>query len=153
LEDNYLYSHELFALDIPAELAVLSACNTGTGKIAKGEGIMSLGTAFQYAGTKSLVLTNWEVSDEITPKIMEYFYTNLKEGKNKAAALQQAKLQFLATTNAETNHPYYWGGFYLLGDVAPIQFQDTNYSYWILGISIVAMTLLGFFWNRRKKII
>lgn len=92
IEDNMLYSHELFALDIPAELTVLSACNTGTGKIAKGEGIMSLGTAFQYAGTKSLVLTSWEVSDQTTPEIMQYFYTNLKAGMNKAKALQQAKL-------------------------------------------------------------
>ena len=67
LEDNLLYSHELFALNIPAELTVLSACNTGTGKIAKGEGIMSLGNAFQYAGTKSLLLSSWEVADDTAP--------------------------------------------------------------------------------------
>ncbi|AXT52206.1 CHAT domain-containing protein [Aquimarina sp. BL5] len=150
IEDNYLYSHELFALDIPAELTVLSACNTGTGKIAKGEGIMSLGNAFQYAGTKSLLLTNWEVSDETTPKIMEYFYTNLKEGKNKAEALQQAKLQFLTTTNEETYHPYYWGGFYLLGDTTAIQFQDNNYIYWWVGIGILALILLSLFWYRKR---
>jgi len=150
VEDNYLYSHELFALDIPAELTVLSACNTGTGKIAKGEGIMSLGNAFQYAGTKSLLLTNWEVSDKTTPKIMEYFYTNLKEGKNKAEALQQAKLQFLATTNEETYHPYYWGGFYLLGDTTVIQFQDNNYIYWWVGIGILALILLSLFWYRKR---
>ncbi|WP_299435261.1 CHAT domain-containing protein [uncultured Aquimarina sp.] len=150
LEDSYLYSHELFALDIPAELTVLSACNTGTGKIAKGEGIMSLGNAFQYAGTKSLLLTNWEISDETTPKIMEYFYTYLKEGKNKAEALQQAKLQFLTTTNEETNHPYYWGGFYLLGDTTAIQFQDNNYAYWLIGFGILALILLSLFWYRKK---
>ncbi|WP_298547317.1 CHAT domain-containing tetratricopeptide repeat protein [uncultured Aquimarina sp.] len=151
IEDNYLYSHELFALDIPAELTVLSACNTGTGKIAKGEGIMSLGNAFQYAGTKSLLLTNWEVSDETTPKIMEYFYTNLKEGKNKAEALQQAKLQFLTTTSEETYHPYYWGGFYLLGDTTAIQFQDNNHLYWWIGIGILALILLSLFWYRKKR--
>ncbi|WP_298319741.1 CHAT domain-containing tetratricopeptide repeat protein [uncultured Aquimarina sp.] len=150
VQDNYLYSHELFALDISAELTVLSACNTGTGKIAKGEGIMSLGNAFQYAGTKSLLLTNWEVSDETTPRIMEYFYTNLKEGKNKAEALQQAKLQFLATTNEETCHPYYWGGFYLLGDTTVIQFKDNNYIYWWVGIGILALILLSLFWYRRN---
>ncbi|WP_299243666.1 CHAT domain-containing tetratricopeptide repeat protein [uncultured Aquimarina sp.] len=151
IEDNYLYSHELFALDIPAELTVLSACNTGTGKIAKGEGIMSLGNAFQYAGTKSLLLTNWEVSDETTPKIMEYFYTNLKEGKNKAEALQQAKLQFLTTTSEETYHPYYWGGFYLLGDTTTIQFQDNNYIYWLIGFGILAVIILSLFWYRKKR--
>ncbi|WP_299902462.1 CHAT domain-containing protein [uncultured Aquimarina sp.] len=151
LEDNYLYSHELFALDIPAELTVLSACNTGTGKIAKGEGIMSLGNAFQYAGTKSLLLTNWEVSDETTPKIMEYFYRNLKDGKNKAEALQQAKLQFLNTTNEETNHPYYWGGFYLLGDTAVIELKNDSSKYWWIGFGVLALILVSLFWYRKKE--
>ncbi|MBW1295856.1 CHAT domain-containing protein [Aquimarina litoralis] len=151
VEDNYLYSHELFALDIPAELTVLSACNTGTGKIAKGEGIMSLGNAFQYAGTKSLLLTNWEVSDETTPKIMEYFYRNLKDGKNKAEALQQAKLQFLTTTNQETNHPYYWGGFYLLGDTAVIELQNDTSKYWWIGFGVLALILVSLFWYRKKN--
>ncbi|WP_108804799.1 CHAT domain-containing protein [Aquimarina sp. Aq107] len=151
IEDNYLYSHELFALDIPAELTVLSACNTGTGKIAKGEGIMSLGNAFQYAGTKSLLLTNWEVSDETTPKIMEYFYTSLRDGKNKAEALQQAKLQFLTTTNQETDHPYYWGGFYLLGDTAAIQLESNNYGYWFIGVGILVLILVSLLWYRKRN--
>ncbi|KAA1247318.1 CHAT domain-containing protein [Aquimarina sp. RZ0] len=151
IEDNLLYSHELFALDIPAELTVLSACNTGTGKIAKGEGIMSLGTAFQYAGTKSLLLTNWEVSDQTTPALMKNFYTNLKEGMNKGKALQQAKLTYLQSAAPERTHPFYWGGFYLVGDPAPIAFSTHNYSDWVIGIAIVILILSGAFWYRKKK--
>ncbi|MDH7446145.1 CHAT domain-containing protein [Aquimarina sp. 2201CG14-23] len=150
IEDNLLYSHELFALDIPAELTVLSACNTGTGKIAKGEGIMSLGTAFQYAGTKSLLLSSWEVSDQTTPELMKYFYTNLKEGMNKAKALQQAKIQYLSSANLNRTHPFYWGGFYLVGDATPIQFSNDNYLYWLIGAGILAMILLSLFWYRRR---
>ncbi len=150
IEDNLLYGHELFALDIPAELTVLSACNTGTGKIAKGEGIMSLGSAFQYAGTKSLLLSSWEVSDQTTPALMKYFYTHLKEGMNKAKALQQAKLQYLNTANINRTHPFYWGGFYLVGDAAAIQFDDYTKWYWILGILIVMLVLGGLFIYRRK---
>ncbi len=150
LEDNLLYGHELFALDIPAELTVLSACNTGAGKIAKGEGIMSLGSAFQYAGTKSLLLSSWEVSDQTTPALMKYFYTHLKAGMNKSKALQQAKLQYLNTANINRTHPFYWGGFYLVGDAAPIQFDDYTYWYWILGILIVMLVLGGLFIYRRK---
>nr|WP_255452892.1 CHAT domain-containing tetratricopeptide repeat protein [Aquimarina sp. RZ0] len=151
IEDNLLYSHELFALDIPAELAVLSACNTGIGKIAKGEGIMSLGTAFQYAGTKSLLLSSWEISDKTTPELMKYFYTNLKEGMNKAKALQQAKLQYLNTADINRTHPFYWGGFYLLGNTHPILF-DTNYSvYWKIGTGILVIFLLSVFWYQKKK--
>ncbi len=151
IEDNLLYSHELFALDIPAELTVLSACNTGTGKIAKGEGIMSLGSAFQYAGTKSLLLSSWEVSDQTTPELMKYFYINLKQGMNKAKALQQAKLQYLNTANINRVHPFYWGGFYLVGDSAPITFSDNNQLYWVLGILMLIVLLGSLFLYRRKN--
>ncbi len=151
IEDNLLYSHELFALDIPAELTVLSACNTGTGKIAKGEGIMSLGNAFQYAGTKSLLLTSWEVSDQTTPELMKYFYTNLKAGMNKSKALQQAKLKYLTTADINRTNPFYWGGFYLIGDTAPMHFENNSALYWILGLGVLGILLLAMFWSRRKK--
>ena len=150
IEDNLLYSHELFALNIPAELTVLSACNTGAGKIATGEGIMSLGTAFQYAGTKSLLLTSWEVSDQTTPDLMQYFYTNLKAGMHKAKALQQAKLQYLSTANINRTQPFYWAGFYLVGDTAPIPFENNMLLYWILGV-LIMLLLGGLFWYRRKR--
>ncbi|WP_158597019.1 CHAT domain-containing tetratricopeptide repeat protein [Aquimarina sp. BL5] len=151
IEDNLLYAHELFALDIPSELTVLSACNTGTGKIAKGEGIMSLGNAFQYAGTKSLLLSSWEVPDNTAPELMQYFYTNLKAGMNKGRALQQAKLQYLKTADRYRKAPFYWGGFYLVGDSAPIQFSTINYWYWILGFGALGILLLGLFLYKRKR--
>ncbi|MDY8134980.1 CHAT domain-containing protein [Aquimarina sp. 2201CG5-10] len=152
IEDNLLYSHELFALDIPAELTVLSACNTGSGKIAKGEGIISLGTAFQYAGTKSLLLTNWAVSDETTPQLMQYFYTNLKEGMSKDKALQQAKLQYLNTDKFHyLADPFYWGGFYLVGDTTPIQFSQDYTWYWGIGFVVLGILLLSIFFYQRKK--
>ncbi|MBW1295302.1 CHAT domain-containing protein [Aquimarina litoralis] len=152
-EDNLLYSHELFALEIPAELTVLSACNTGTGKIAKGEGIMSLGTAFQYAGAKSLLLSSWEVSDLTAPDLMTNFYLNLKTGMTKSKALQQAKLQYLNNADINRIHPFYWGNFYLLGDINPVQFGN-YYWYWIV-IGIVTITLLLIFllWYRKKNIL
>ncbi len=150
LEDNLLYSHELFALDIPAELTVLSACNTGTGKIAKGEGIMSLGNAFQYAGTKSLLLSSWEVSDQTTPELMKNFYTNLKDGMTKSKALQQAKLQYIQNAHINRVHPFYWGGFYLVGDATPIQFRNSTLIYWLIGCSVIGIILLVLFWYKRR---
>ncbi|WP_025742466.1 CHAT domain-containing protein [Aquimarina pacifica] len=151
IEDNVLYSHELFALNIPAELTVLSACNTGSGKIAKGEGIMSLGNAFQYAGTKSLLLSSWEVSDQTTPELMKYFYKNLKKGMHKGEALQQAKIQYLNNADINRTHPFYWGGFYLVGDVSPVEFRDANSSiYWILGCAVLLIFLLIFVWYKKK---
>ncbi len=151
IEDNYLYSHELFAMDIPAELTVLSACNTGSGKIAKGEGVMSLGNAFQYAGTKSLLLSSWEVSDQTTPELIKYFYINLKKGMNKAKALQQAKLQYLNTANINRLDPFYWGSFYLVGDATPMYFENNTKVYWSIGLGILGVVLLTVFWYRKKK--
>ncbi|WP_271783915.1 CHAT domain-containing protein [Aquimarina algiphila] len=151
IEDNLLYSHELFALDIPAELTVLSACNTGAGKIAKGEGIMSLGNAFQYAGTKSLLLTNWEVSDKTTPEVMKYFYINLKAGMNKGKALQQAKLQYLATADINRTNPFYWGAFYLVGDASPMHFENNTLVYWAMGLGVLGIIILVGFWYRRRN--
>ena len=151
VEDNLLYSHELFALNIPAELTVLSACNTGTGKIDKGEGIMSLGNAFQYAGTKSLLLSSWEVPDDTTPELMQYFYTNLKEGMNKAKALQQAKLQYLKTADLYHDAPFYWGGFYLIGDVAPIDFGNSLLRYWVLGFGVFILLFIYWFFLKKQR--
>ncbi len=153
IQDNYLYNHELYALDIPAEMIVLSACNTGTGKVSNGEGIMSLGRAFQYAGTQSLVLTNWEVADETTPELMKNFYSNLKKGMTKPKALQQAKLQYIESANVYQNTPFYWGGFYVIGDTSAINFEN---SYTMLiycsigGLLLLGGAILGY--RKRKKI-
>ncbi|WP_024771317.1 CHAT domain-containing protein [Aquimarina macrocephali] len=151
IEDSYLYSHELFAMNIPAELTVLSACNTGSGKIAQGEGIMSLGNAFQYAGTKSLLLSSWEISDQTTPELMRLFYTNLKAGMHKAKALQQAKLQYLNTANINRTDPFYWGGFYLVGDSSPILFKDDTMVYWVMGLGVLIILCIGVLWYQRKR--
>ncbi|MBQ4818911.1 CHAT domain-containing tetratricopeptide repeat protein [Aquimarina sp. MMG016] len=152
IEDNILYSHELYALNIPAELAVLSACNTGMGKIAKGEGVLSLGTAFQYAGTKSLLLTGWEVSDKTTPEVMQNFYGNLNKGMNKAEALQKAKLKYLETADVFTQDPFYWGAFYLIGDYTAIEFEKSLDMSWILYMLIACIGLGIFLYFKRKSV-
>jgi len=151
IEDNLLYSHELFALNIPAELTVLSACDTGTGKIAKGEGIMSLGNAFQYAGTKSLLLSSWEVADDTAPELMKYFYENLKKGMSKPKALQQAKLSYLKTVDPARSNPFYWGNFYLVGDPTPIELDTNTNWYWILGSGLLLLIIVTVARQYRRK--
>ena len=131
-EDGMLHAFELYHMNLKAELAVLSACNTGSGEIVKGEGIMSLGRAFEYAGVNSLLLTRHEVSDAVTPEIMKVFYRELKKGKRKSEALQQAKLEFLENAKGMPSHPYFWSSFYILGDDAPIIFEnEIDYWKWI----------------------
>lgn len=148
-QDNKLYVHELFAMDLPAEMAVLSACETGKGKVHTGEGIMSLGNAFQYAGTKSLLLSGWEVSDNVAPKLMGIFYRNLQEGMTKSKALQQAKIEYLESSDETRSDPFYWGSFYLVGNTAPIALSKDN-GILYFGIP-AALVLLFFVIYRRQK--
>lgn len=145
-----LYLPQLYTMDIPAKLAVLSACNTGFGEIKNGEGVQSLSRAFTFAGVKSTVTSLWPVPDQETSKLMVNFYKNLKKGESKARALQQAKISYLQnTTDSKLKHPYYWAGFVVNGDISPIVSGTTIWLYVILGI--VILIGLFVFYRRRKS--
>ena len=79
VEDGFLNTYEIYNLDLNAELAVLSACETGIGKLSKGEGIMSLARGFMYAGVPGIVMTLWAVEDIAGAQIITEFYINLKK--------------------------------------------------------------------------
>ncbi|OEK02424.1 hypothetical protein BFP97_13225 [Roseivirga sp. 4D4] len=143
-EDNALHTFELYNIELNAELAVLSACNTGNGKINDGEGVMSLGKAFRYAGVNSVLLSQWEVSDATTPEIMEGFYKHLQDGKSKSEALRQAKLEFLDNANNITANPYYWGSFFIIGNPDPIDLTPrSNQWYWLVGLVLLGVILVS----------
>lgn len=144
LDDSYLNAIELYNMRLNAELAVLSACNTGYGKLSKGEGIMSLSRAFHYAGVPATVMSLWKVPDKQTSKIMVEFYKNLKAGQTKDAALRQAKLTYLEQVNApELAHPFYWAGFIVVGDTAAME-MGGNLSWWWIGIATLLLIFLTF---------
>jgi len=147
--DGILHAYEVYNLNLNAELAVLSACNTGRGKLAKGEGIMSLARAFKYAGCPNVLMSLWQADDMATADIMQGFYKYLKQGLGKAAAIRQAKLDYLAA--APRNHPFFWAGFVLIGDDAPLQ-QSSAWPWYIIGFILL---FAGLFWafRQRKKII
>lgn len=137
--EEKLFLEELYALKIPADLAVLSACNTAVGNTDNSLNINSLHRAFNYAGTKATIASLWEVPDETTSQIMISFYEYLKDGETKSKALQKAKLDYLKNTKADKlKHPYYWAGFVLYGSDTPIE-KEQNIMLWIF---IVATLLL-----------
>jgi len=115
-EDNKLHVYELYNLPLSARLVVLSACSTGEGQYTPGEGVMSIGRAFMYAGSPSIVMSLWEVNDRSTSHLMEYFYKALNEGYTKDRALQKAKLQYLETICNWATHPFYWSAFVTMGN-------------------------------------
>jgi CHAT domain-containing protein len=140
-----LYFPEIYNLQLPSDLAVLSACNTGVGGYKNGEGIMSVSRAFTYAGIKSTVVSLWQVPDKETSEIMISFYENLKKGQSKDEALANAKTSFIKK-NPMKNHPFYWAGFVVNGDVSPI----ITSSNWMLYLGIGLAVLLLIFLFRKK---
>jgi CHAT domain-containing protein/Tfp pilus assembly protein PilF len=140
LEDGMLNTYELFGMDINAGLAVLSACNTGTGKLLKGEGIMNLARGFIYAGVPGIVMTMWSVEDQASAQIVTSFYDYLDDGMPKDEALRQAKLDMLAEGNMLRSHPYYWAAYVTIGDYSPMKFIK---PLW-LNVLYMAIALVSF---------
>ncbi len=114
-QNGYLYLHDIYKLNLPAELVVLSACDTALGKEFKGEGLVGLTRGFMYAGAPRVMASLWKVGDEPTAKLMREFYRyHLKDGLPPAAALRQAQIKLYQ--DSDWNAPYYWGSFVLQGE-------------------------------------
>ena len=149
--DGFLHANEIYNMQLPANLVVLSACNTGIGKMEKGEGIMSLSRAFFHAGVKSILMSLWSVSDAGTSELMVEFYKEIKKEKTKDIALQQAKLSYLSKQEmALKGHPYFWAGFVLKGNTEPISMGTFFTPSKILGILIFILGLLGGYFLLRR---
>lgn len=113
-EDGLLEVGEISDLEIDCDLVVLSACQTGRGKLFSGEGIVGLSRAFLRAGARSVVVSLWNVSDISTNVFMKTFYTQLAADVGNAAALREAKLQMIQGPVGQ-RHPYYWASFVIIG--------------------------------------
>jgi len=140
-EQKILYS-ELYNLNINPDLVVLSACETGIGKLYKSEGAMSVARGFQFAGAQNLLFSLWKVNDYTTSVFMADFYKNIKNGQSYLEANHQAKLDFLndkSVSNAKKS-PYYWSAFVYYGGIEAAE-KPTNYSFYILGL----LLLIGLF--------
>jgi CHAT domain-containing protein len=145
-EDNLLYVKDLYNYNLNTELVVLSACETGIGKLQKGEGMLSLSRAFNYAGANSLTTTLWKIEDKSTSEIISNFYKYLKKGKSKSESLRLSKLDYLTRYSEDTTmlHPYFWSGIILSGNTNAI--ISYNY-YWYLIIIVVLILVIVY----RKK--
>jgi CHAT domain-containing protein/tetratricopeptide (TPR) repeat protein len=113
-EDGLLDVNEIAELRLDCDLVVLSACQTGRGRLVNGEGIVGLARAFLVAGGRSVAVSLWSVSDRSTAQLMKDFYRHLAAGSDATAALRQAKLEMLRSRTV-TRHPYYWAAFVLVG--------------------------------------
>jgi CHAT domain-containing protein/Tfp pilus assembly protein PilF len=111
-EDGFLQAREIAKLGVKADLVVLSACQTGKGRLENGEGVLGLPRSFFYAGARSTISSLWKIDDKSTSEVMPEFYRCLADGQNKAQALRLAKIKMLRSRFA---HPFYWAAFILNG--------------------------------------
>ena len=151
--DNYLHSFEIYNLDINAQLTVLSACNTGSGSLENGEGVMSLARAFTYAGSKSVVMSHWQVDDQSTNELMSAFYKHLSSGKSKSKSLQLAKVDYLKSASPNKLHPFFWSAFVMIGDDQPIISENDSPPWLYLLIVVPGVYFISLMYIKVKRMV
>ena len=141
VEDDSLFVYELYNMDLPSQLVVLSACNSGTGQLARGEGLLSLARAFMYAGSPNLVMSHWNVNDATSAKLMDHFYAGLAKGLTKDVALREAKLHYLSEADENFAHPFFWASMAPMGNMDPVHLEKRSVWWmWLLvGLGTIAL--------------
>ena len=133
VNDGLLYSYELYDLQLHADLAVLSSCESGAGRWQQGEGVYSLARGFTYAGCPTVVMSLWKVDDQQTAKIMPSFYRGLFTGDRVDQALRTAKLLYRQRCSHFFAHPAFWSAFVAEGNPFPIvSYQYTHHAVWLI---------------------
>jgi CHAT domain-containing protein len=148
-DQDVLYS-ELYNLDLKPNLVVLSACETGLGKLFKGEGAMSVARGFQVSGAQNLLFSLWKVNDYTTSKLMGHFYNNIHNGMSYHEANHEAKIQFLKDSEIPNikKSPYYWAPFVYYGTLE----KDNENKLWLWALGLLSFCIMGFiFWQKLKK--
>jgi len=148
-EDGRLYNYEISLMRIKSPMVVLSACNSGTGTLYHGEGLMSIARSFILAGASSVVRTSWEINDETSAKIITGFYNNLSLGMHKNEALRRAKLDYLANSSPSLSDPWYWAAYEVLGNNAPVKGNKRWMIILIVTILAAVIIFANYFRQRR----
>jgi CHAT domain-containing protein len=110
---GFLTMSEVMKLNLTCDNASLTACSTGLGRSSSGEGVMSMGWAFQYAGAKSVLVSLWNVDEKSSVLLAVKYFENLKAGKDRMTALSDART---AIRRMGYEHPFYWAPFILIGE-------------------------------------
>lgn len=151
--DSALLLTELYNLNLNPNLVVLSACETGVGKLMKGEGAMSIASGFQYAGAENILFSLWQINDLSTSEIMTSFYEYYGNGESAIFSNTQSKLDYLnntSTSNAKKS-PYYWGAFIYYGDSQELKPSKSSFFLWGLGLlALLIIVFLIFKYNSKN---
>jgi CHAT domain-containing protein/tetratricopeptide (TPR) repeat protein len=150
-EDGRLYNYEINLTRITSPMVVLSACNSGTGTLYHGEGLMSLARSFILAGASSVIKTSWEVNDEVSAAIITRFYYYLSRGNPKDEAMRLAKIEYIRKNPPLCSNPYYWAAYEVIGDNTRV---TCNKCVSVVIFSVIVILAAGFavFYLRRRRI-
>ncbi len=151
IEDGFLNTYELYNMKLNSRMAVLSSCNSGSGKLQRGEGVMSLARGFIYSGCPSLIMTLWPVEDKSGVNLMTNFYEYLVKGKTKAVSLQNSKIDFINNADQLHAHPYFWSGYVVIGNNEPLFTPYKKYALWLIIFILTAGSLIFIIKYRKKK--
>lgn len=140
--ETRIYLEELYGLRMDStKLVIISACETGEGQIASGEGALSLSRGFAYAGAASSVSSLWNADDRSTAFILARFHHYLRKGYSKPGALQQARLDYIASSDIART-PNYWSNLIIIGDPSPLCTGRSKY-FWLFIIAGIYILLAG----------
>jgi CHAT domain-containing protein len=126
LNDGRLHAFEIKQLKLNAQLAVLSGCNTGYGKLGHSEGFLSLARSFFFTGIRTVAYTLWQASDRSSESIIKEFYSGITNGESFDEALRYAKIRFIEEADPVRAHPYFWAGFIISGKAQRIARENFN---------------------------
>ncbi|MFN4079784.1 MAG: CHAT domain-containing protein [Saprospiraceae bacterium] len=157
--ERFVFARQLNALRLDADIVMLSACETGVGRVYGGEGSQSLARGFMDIGSRSVCMTLWPVDDAATAKLSKRFLENIQKGMRKDEALRLAKSNFIEQELSAA--PYLWAGFVLSGSDAPVEaiprswrlpWGDSGVPAWTALAAGLAMALLAIaLWGRARR--
>ncbi len=133
---------DIMLFQVHSDLIVLSACETGIGKMVKGEGVMSIGRSFAYSGAPNVIMSLWKVPDQSTKDLMAVFYSYVQDGYTFETALRQAKLDYLNDSDKLTSHPYFWSSMVFLGTDGRLENDNGSRFYTLIFVSLLALALV-----------
>ena len=152
LDDGVLHAYELYGLRLKAVMAVLSACESGVGKDYRGEGMISMASAFASAGCENTLMSLWKVNDQASTTLMEGFYRYLMDGEPIDDALRKAKLDYLQDADELTADPKTWAPLVAYGSLHQVFEAKHRTPVFVLVVAAIALVAgLLFLWRRNYR--
>ena len=150
IEDGELHAYELYALKLKASMAVLTSCESGLGKGYKGEGMLSMASAFTYSGCQNILMSLWKVNDQASIGLMDNYYEYLLEGRTIDDAMRLAKLKYLEAADELSADPKVWAPLIAYGSLDNIFPEDRSKEIALTAVILIISLLLFYVFFKRK---